>query len=293
MEKVTRCLVCGSESFQEVFPVTDYFLSKQVFTLVKCNSCGFTYLNNRPSADEASSFYKSTDYVSHSATKKGLVNKLYNRVRKYTLSKKEKMLRKHAAGKKLLDYGCGTGHFLHYCKSKGWDVSGIEPDPDARGYGIREFGLQISDIESINSLPENSFDLICSWHVFEHVYEAEELIRSFHRILKENGRLVLAVPNALSWDAGHYKEFWAAYDVPRHIWHFDPPTLSRFVSLHGFTPVQSRGMKFDAYYISLLSEKYKRGRSSLFCGFFNGLRSNLKACRSGNYSSFITVFRKK
>jgi 2-polyprenyl-3-methyl-5-hydroxy-6-metoxy-1,4-benzoquinol methylase len=264
-----------------------------VFTLVKCNSCGFTFLHNRPESFNAGAYYKSTDYVSHSSTKKGLVNKVYSLVRNHTLKNKEKLANRFSSGKKLLDYGCGTGHFLNFCKKRGWEVTGIEPDPDAKKIAINDFNLSVFDIDQLKTLPDNSFDIITSWHVLEHVYEADLLMKEFYRLLKSNAFLILAVPNSLSFDAKHYKSYWAAYDVPRHIWHFNPETLLRFADKNGFSKVLLKGMKFDSYYISLLSEKYLRGKSSFVRGLWNGCRSNCKARKNENYSSFLTVLRKK
>ncbi|MFH0895836.1 MAG: class I SAM-dependent methyltransferase [Bacteroidota bacterium] len=293
METVKHCLVCGSASFQDFLSVTDHFLSKEEFTLVKCNSCGFTFIKDRPEASEASAYYKSTEYVSHSSTKKGLVNWVYSKVRNYTLKKKLKLAGRFSKGKNILDYGCGTGHFLNHCQKKGWVVTGIEPDPDARKFATTDFQLPVFEINHLKSLPDKSFNVITSWHVLEHVYEADLLLSEFMRLLKDDGVLILAVPNCNSFDAQHYKSNWAAYDVPRHIWHFSPDTLFRFAEKNGFQKVHFRGMKFDSYYISLLSEKYLHGKSSLFRGIWNGLLSNCKARKNGNFSSFITILTKK
>jgi predicted SAM-dependent methyltransferase len=128
------------------------------------------------------------------------------------------------------------------------------------------------------------------WHVLEHVYHLKRDIAELVRILKPDGSLIIAVPNMSSKDAKQYKEFWAAYDVPRHLYHFQKETIVNLMSQFNLSCKEILPMKFDSYYVSMLSEKYKNGK--LVSGVLNGLKSNLDA-KSGGFSSQIYVFRKK
>ena len=193
----------------------------------------------------------------------------------------------------ILDVGTGTGYFLNEMSQNGWQVTGTEKSADARRFVNSEFGFEILETEQLFQLPEKSFDAITLWHVLEHIHRLEENMQAFQRILKKEGKLLIAVPNHESYDAKHYKEYWAAYDVPRHIWHFAPKQMKQFGEKHGFKLAKTETMPFDSFYVSMLSEKYKKATVPLFGGVLHGKISwlnslvNAKSC-----SSVIYVFEK-
>lgn len=284
------CPVCDATQFETHLQVKDWMITKEVFTIQKCTSCGFHFTNPIPSEDTIGTYYKSESYVSHSSTNKGLVNKLYNIVRNVTLSKKVSLIRSYAKGNSVLDIGSGTGHFLNACKQNSLDVQGLEPDTDARSYAIDNFDLFLEPLDTLESIPSNSKDVITMWHVLEHVYHLKRDISQITRVLKDDGTLFIAVPNMNSYDAKLYKEYWAAYDVPRHLYHFQENTIKELFLMFDMVCVDVLPMKFDSYYVSMLSEKYKGG--NILKAFMNGWLSNLKS-KSHGYSSQIYVFKKK
>lgn len=284
-----ECPSCGTTNQTPFLMVKDHFLTKENFSLGKCSSCGLLFTVNRPAADNIGKYYKSTDYVSHSSTKKGIVNRVYGMVRNYTLGKKVKLISELVSGTNLLDIGAGTGHFLKRAKDEGFTVLGLEPDEDARRVAKDLNTVDLLPLHELTELGHERFDAITMWHVLEHVFELNSELESIIAALKKDGVLVIAVPNYTSFDAEYYKEFWAAYDVPRHLYHFSPDVITKLVEAKGLKFEKMLPMKFDSYYVSMLSEKYKGG--SLLNAFRVGLLSNMKA-KNGNYSSQIYVFRK-
>lgn len=269
--------------------VKDHMITKENFTIVECVSCGFHFTNPRPCIERIGDYYKSEEYISHSSSNKGIINKLYNRVRNYTLKQKVKLVRSLAKGNELLDIGAGTGHFLNTCKQNGFSVAGLEPDQDAVRFAQTHFNIQLKPLEELHQLPAASRDVITMWHVLEHVYDLQKDFKRISEILKDSGVLVIAVPNMESLDAQHYKEFWAAYDVPRHLYHFRKEDIRLLASQYGLKLDRVLPMKFDAFYVAMLSEKYKQG--SLLKAFQKGWSSNLKSAQRG-YSSQIYILRK-
>lgn len=292
MLTIEKCLVCGSNSFEPFIQCKDYTVSQETFSIVSCKSCGFKFTNPRPEDSIIGNYYKAESYVSHTNTKKGLINQLYHFVRSYTLNKKVAMLNSFVSRGTILDYGCGTGMFLKTCFNNGWKTFGMEPDDSARKIALEQ-NLQVfqNKNELAPALSNNQISAITLWHVLEHVTDMNETLTFFKSILKQDGVLIIAVPNHVSYDAKHYKEFWAAYDVPRHIHHFDVKSMLQLLSNFGFKLVETKGMKFDSFYVSMLSEKCKTGSMNLINAFLTGLKSNLKAKDSTQYSSTIYVFK--
>ena len=290
IKKYDACPVCEATQLELHLDVKDWMITKEVFTIQKCTSCGFHFTNPIPSEDAIGAYYKSEDYVSHSSTNKGLVNKLYNLVRTITLSKKVSLIRAYAKGNSILDIGSGTGHFLNACKQNGLDVQGLEPDNDARAFAKDNFDVDLEPLDNLLAIESDSKDVITMWHVLEHVYHLKRDIGQITRVLKQDGALFIAVPNMNSYDAKVYKEYWAAYDVPRHLYHFQEDTIKQLFSQFDMECIDVLPMKFDSYYVSMLSEKYKGG--SILRAFFNGWLSNVKSVSNG-YSSQIYVFKKK
>lgn len=292
MENIQNCPVCGSPHATLKFKAKDYTVSNELFHIVTCDSCRLIYTNPRPAANEAGPYYHASAYISHSDTNEGMVNKLYHAVRHFTLKSKTNWIEPEKKGnKELLDIGCGNGHFLAAAKEKGWNINGLELDPETAARAAKLTGLSIaSSLKEISA--EKQFQVITLWHVLEHVYELEEYFQFFQQHLAKDGKLLLALPNPASFDANYFGEFWAAYDVPRHIYHFTPATISALAAKYGFTLKKSRGLIFDSFYISLLSNEYKTGHKRLFHSFCIGLISNLRAMLGKpNYSSNLYYFK--
>ncbi|MCW3103520.1 MAG: type 12 methyltransferase [Bacteroidetes bacterium] len=263
----------------------DNTVSRETFQIVKCNSCGFKFTNPRPEPSELGRYYKSEEYVSHSNTKKGFINSTYQSVRKYTLLKKLQLISKYYKTGRILDIGCGTGEFLNTCKSAKWETIGIEPDDDARNMAIKNYGLDVRGEAELKNLHDESFHIITMWHVLEHVPNLNERIEELRRLIKPTGIIIIAVPNCNSLDAKIYKENWAAYDVPRHLYHFTPADMETLFRKHGLKVFSILPMIFDSFYVSMLSEKIKTGKTNIIRSTWNGLRSNLSALKSGRTSS--------
>jgi len=293
MELLKNCPVCGSELFEPFISGKDYFLTGEKFEIVKCTGCGFRFTNPRPKADELGRYYESSDYISHSNTRKGLFASVYQQVRKYTLGRKLEMISTYQKKGEILDIGCATGQFLNYMAEHGWKTTGIEPDEKTRAHAISEYGLQVFPEEKLNEFSKSSFDVITMWHVLEHVSNLNGRMEQLKLLLKPLGTLVIAVPNCDALDAKTYGEFWAGYDLPRHLYHFTKSDIKLLVEKYGFTIVNILPMKFDAFYVSLLSEKYKAGKMRWIPALWNGFWSNLKSGQNNGHSSLIYVIKVK
>jgi len=285
-----NCPVCGNVINKSFFQCKDFSVSGEMFDICGCPQCLFATTIPQPQPSEIGKYYATEEYVSHSDTKKGIVNKLYHQIRKRNTQRKLAHVNNCAkqAGN-LLDMGCGTGYFLSVCKQSGWNVEGVEVSDIARSKAEERIGQKLHTSLDALLTEEKRFDVITLWHVFEHLYDINASFLQLKKLLKPQGVLVLALPNPASFDAQHYQQFWAAYDAPRHLSHFQPETIKMLAQKHGMNVSSVRPMRFDAFYISILSEKLKgSGKfTALLKGFWNGLRSNCKARKIGNYSSVI------
>jgi len=293
-EKLLKCPVCGEARFTEFLNVTDYFLSREQFAIQKCCSCGFRFLNPRPEKAAIGRYYQSEDYISHDAKRGDLVSRIYRMARVVSIKRKLSIVKRYIHSGKILDIGCGTGEFLKYCSSKGFEISGFEPNEKAKA-----FAQEKNNVPMIQGLEESKknhleYNCITMWHVLEHVHDLNETLALIRGILNSNGVFIVAVPNSNSWDAQKYGKFWAAYDVPRHLYHFTETTLEKLISFHGFEVQKVFPQKLDAYYVSMLSEKYKNGKSNLLKALFVGFWSNwLATGKKRGYSSQIFVLKIK
>lgn len=284
------CPACGHLEHTQHLKVEDHFLSKESFELLLCNACQLVFTTPRPSLEKIGDYYKSEDYVSHSSTKKGLVNSVYNWVRNYTLNKKVKLISSLVSGRQLLDIGAGSGHFVGRAKTAGYTVLGLEPDADARKVAKELNDVDLENLDRLYELTPATYDVVTMWHVLEHVYNLSDDVKQIASLIQSNGVWVIAVPNYTSFDATYYGSYWAAYDVPRHLYHFEPNSIIPLIEKNGFTFEKMLPMKFDSYYVSMLSEKYKGG--SLLNALRIGWLSNMRS-KNGKCSSQIYVFRKK
>ena len=293
MEELKQCPICKNDQFSEFLKCVDYFFTKEEFIIAKCEKCGFTFVNPQPKAENLSKYYNSTEYISHSANKnKGLFNNVYIKIRKYTQNKKAQLVSSYSKGNSILDIGCASGELLSLFKQKGWETLGVEPGIDARNFAKSKYGLNVIDENEIKNIETESKDVITLWHVLEHVSNLNQRMLDLKRILKKDGVLIIAVPNRNSYDAQYYEKYWAAYDVPRHLYHFTPETMKILIEKYQFSIVETLPMKFDSFYVSMLSEKYKTGKTNLLKAFVIGFKSNIKARKNKNsYSSLIYIIR--
>jgi 2-polyprenyl-3-methyl-5-hydroxy-6-metoxy-1,4-benzoquinol methylase len=293
MEQLDNCPVCQSQTFENYLTVKDYTVSQEQFKIVTCKKCGFRFTNPRPEVNAIGDYYKAESYISHTNTSKGLISKIYQEVRKFTLKNKLNLINRLAPQKgKLLDVGCGTGMFLNVARENGWKVNGIEPDAGAREIAEEINKIKIKE-EVLSSFQNETFEVITLWHVLEHVHEVNATIDWLKERLSKEGSLVIAVPNHESKDAEIYQEQWAAYDVPRHLYHFSQKSIKELFAKHGFELIETLPMKFDSFYVSMLSTKYQTGKINYVKAFIDGIKSNLSAEKNNhNYSSLIYVLKK-
>lgn len=284
----THCPVCNSVRINPLLTVKDFSVSGEAFVVWQCGDCTLRFTQDAPDEASIGPYYRSPDYISHSNTDKGLLNKLYQKVRKHTLEQKAVLIRKETEEKgRLLDVGAGIGAFLSVMKEKGWDVTGIEPDETARANAEKLFGLTLQPPSELYRLPPAVYNAITLWHVLEHVHDLHPYVERLKALLAKEGKIFIAVPNYTSADAAAYRNYWAAYDVPRHLYHFTPKAIEKLMALHGLNVVTKKPMWFDAFYISLLSSKYHRGHTSWAGAGWNGFTSNLTALMDKNRCSSI------
>ncbi|MBK7232799.1 MAG: class I SAM-dependent methyltransferase [Saprospiraceae bacterium] len=288
------CPNCSSGSVSILLETSDFKFSEEKFTISKCSNCQLIFTQNPPLPSEAGYYYKSKNYISHSDSKVGFVNKLYHLVRSIMLNRKRKILEKLTNSRKILDIGSGTGYFLNELKQHQWNVTGVEISEEARIYCFSKFNIQTHDPSYLTSLKvDEKFDIITLWHVFEHIYDFKGLLENVFTLLKDDGKLIVAVPNSESYDANYYKEVWAGYDVPRHLWHFSISSLSQILSSKGFNIDQIKRMPFDGYYVSLLSEANLKNRFGFINGFKVGFISHiLSLFKKSKGSSLIYIISK-
>jgi 2-polyprenyl-3-methyl-5-hydroxy-6-metoxy-1,4-benzoquinol methylase len=270
--------------------VKDHSVSGESFELLLDEELQLLKTHPQPSAENLGKYYESDDYISHTDGKRSFFEKLYHTVKQKALSNKLKFIQDLQPKKgTLLDIGSGTGDFLVVAKKRGWNITGIEPSEKAKAIAVSK---GVTFVDSLNAIADASYDVVTMWHVLEHVPDVEKQISELKRILKPDGVIVIAVPNFKSYDAKHYGEFWAAYDVPRHLWHFSKTAIEKLFSHRGMSLIKVLPMKFDSFYVSLLSEKYKTGKMNFVSGFMTGLKSNMKAAQNSEYSSHIYVVKR-
>jgi SAM-dependent methyltransferase len=287
------CPVCKNESLKPVLTVKDHTVSNESFIITECSMCSLRITLNAPGEEDIQRYYQSSAYISHSNTKKGLINLLYHGARFFTMMSKERLVKKESKRQvgMLLDIGSGTGTFVHTMERAGWNVVGLEPDPEARKLAIKKYNCDIYPSEDLFRLPPETYSVITMWHVLEHVHQLDEYVNRIKELLAPTGKLIIAVPNYTSKDAKIYGSNWASYDVPRHLYHFSPDSMRILMKRHGMQVIKTRRMWLDSFYISLLSERYQKG--FFLKGIWNGFVSNLNALiRREQCSSLIYVIEK-
>lgn len=293
---INSCPVCSSNDCTETHICKDYLATGELFTIYQCQNCGFSFTQDFPSEVEIGKYYDAPAYISHSDTHQGVINSLYHWARKIALKSKTKIASKYSSdnAETLLDIGTGTGYFLNAMRLKKWVVTGIEKSKPTRDYAHKKFGLNIQDSEYLFNMPNKTKDVVTMWHVLEHIEKLNETMSNLYRILKDDGVLIIALPNKKSVDALAYKAAWAAYDVPRHLWHFSPDDFTYFAEKHNFKIEKTKAMYFDPFYIAMLSEKNKGTFAASLIGLIKGfLYFTQSLFDTQKCSSIIYILKKK
>lgn len=290
-EHVTSCPVCGNQSFQPFISTEDFTVTRETFSLVRCAGCDLLITSPRPAEADIGKYYQSADYISHTNGGASLFDIAYRTVRRSALRRKLNLVNRHQPAKgTILDFGCGTGSFLETCTASQWSATGVEPSAAAR----ERIPPGITVYENPGKLTED-YNAITLWHVLEHIHRLPETLSQLSQRLKTGGTIFIAVPNPESYDAQHYQQYWAAYDLPRHLWHFNKKNMKRLLESKGLKLDNIQPMKLDAYYVSLLSERYKNPGTPAPLRLINATitawRSNLKA-GTDNHSSLIYIASK-
>jgi 2-polyprenyl-3-methyl-5-hydroxy-6-metoxy-1,4-benzoquinol methylase len=287
-QRLDHCPICQSAEFDNHIICRDHLVTQESFAISACKKCQILFTNPRPDDRSLPRYYQSEAYISHQNKAVDLIGWLYKGVRHYTTAQKENICKKVAPHRSILDVGCGTGHFLAACQKNNWEINGVEPNADANQSASLRLKMNVKS--SIFDLPPGSdFGIISLWHVLEHIPNINETIVQAKKLLHKKGRIIMALPNYHSFDARHYAENWAAYDVPRHLYHFSPDSIKHFFKLHGLKLKKTLPMKFDAFYVSMLSERYASGKNNYLKAFRIARKSNAMATQDHNYSSLIYI----
>jgi 2-polyprenyl-3-methyl-5-hydroxy-6-metoxy-1,4-benzoquinol methylase len=290
-EKLEICPACKSSKISNHFISKDYVVSGESFALSHCDSCDLVFTNPRPLEEFIGKYYNSDNYIPH--TKKvNVLNFIYRIIRSINSGRKVGIINQLSEKGIILDVGCGTGEFLAACKKDGWDISGIEPADAANSIAMQNLGInilkKISDFEK-----DNTFDIITFWHVLEHIYDIHDTLEAAKRVLKKGGKILIALPNIDSYDSKLFREYWAAIDVPRHLYHFNQNSFIRLAKEHNLKLIETIPLYFDAYYISLLSYQYQSNNRNWIKSLISGYKSNSYAkLNQNNFSSIVYCLKK-
>lgn len=292
MENINTCPICQSDAISQSFAVKDHMVSGESFNVVSCADCGFQRTSPRP--NPIGPYYESDDYLSHNTNKRSLFDRAYHIIRDRAASQKLQFLQKQLSQNteipRLLDIGCGIGVFLNEAKKQKWSISGVEISDSARKQAETRLNQPI--FKHFDEVPPDAkFDGISLWHVLEHLPNPVETLQKIHTHAEEGAALVLGLPNPESHDAQFYGSDWAAWDVPIHFWHFRKQDVEALANMTGWTLESVHPMKWDSYYVSLLSESFIHGRKRWVPATWRGWLSNLKGGEH-NTSSLKYVLRK-
>jgi 2-polyprenyl-3-methyl-5-hydroxy-6-metoxy-1,4-benzoquinol methylase len=291
MITISECPVCKGNTFTAQASCIDHTVSHETFQVIKCSHCSLAITSPRPEDEQLDKYYQSVNYISHSGKSSGGIGIIYRMARSFSLIWKKNLIHRFKKSGDILDFGCGTGEFLYTLQKSGWKTTGVEPSNTAREKAKES--TQHTIAKNLDEISNQSFDVITAWHVLEHVPDLTDTLHKLKAMIRKNGMIIIAVPNYESYDGLVYKNHWAGYDVPRHLWHFSKKSMNQLLANQGFTLVSIVPMKLDSYYISLLSEKYthqnRQTVPALITAFANGFISNLKARRTTNHSSLIYI----
>ncbi|MFK5854611.1 MAG: class I SAM-dependent methyltransferase [Bacteroidota bacterium] len=290
MKKIEQCPVCSNSNISTYINTKDYFFTQDNFSLTKCLDCDFVFTNPIPT--NLGKYYDTPDYLSHNTDDNGMMGSSYSYLRNINIKRKYNLVKRYNTSGKFLDIGCGTGELLKYFKDNNWVVQGIEPNNSARELAKTKYNINVAEENELDHIQPNSLDVISMWHVLEHVPNLHKRLEQISKLIKKSGTVFIALPNLDSPDSKKYKEYWSALDVPRHLHHFTQQTFEKLISYHGMKLIHAEPMKLDSYYVSMLSEKYKKNSFYLVSAFISGIISNFKAKKKNSYSSMIYVVKK-
>lgn len=290
LNMVSRCQICSGEKFTTYISTKDYFYTQEEFTLSQCEQCGFVFTN--PIPEDITKYYDTPDYLSHNTGDNGIMGKVYSSLRNINIKRKYKLVSNYCHKGNFLDIGCGTGELLNFFNKNDWNVTGIEPNISARDFAKNSYNINVFSEDELNQLEPESFDTISMWHVLEHVPDLNKRLSQISKLLKKDGTIFIALPNLSSPDAVKYGKYWSALDVPRHLYHFTQNTFEQLIANHKMQLIHAEPMKFDSYYVSMLSEKYLKNSLYIPAAIINGFLSNMRARKNNNYSSMIFVVKK-
>ena len=285
-----HCPLCKSE-LKTIFTTKDYLVSGEKFDIVECSNCRLRMTNPFPDKEKIGNYYESDAYISHAEESKGIFDSIYNMVRSYMLGRKRKIVENSSGIKQgsLLDIGCGAGHFLSSLKENGWDVKGVDASQKARELVKSQFDIDVITPENwFNS--DETYDIITCWHSLEHVYDPWVYLEKIKTQLSVDGVLIVASPNYESTDGNKYGADWAAYDTPRHLYHFAPISMQKIMFNNEFLINEIHRMAFDAFYVSILSSQHME--KPMISGIWNGFVSWLSCwVNKEKCSSLIYVMK--
>ncbi len=295
------CPLTGSAETRFICHAVDTACSGETFEIWEDTASGIRFTHPAPGPDEIGRYYEFDAYLSHGTEHAGITGKLYASVRNMMLSRKYRMLNplpsvSESSSFRMLDIGCGDGTFAGYCAQKNpdWEIFGVEPSASAAETAKQRVGnLQL--YTSAQDVPaDKPFHLVTAWHALEHIHDLNDMMRHVHNLLEPNGIFCVALPNFRSRDCERYKNSWAAYDVPRHLWHFSPEAFTAFARKHGFTLLRKHRLPFDPFYVSLLSEPSERSfiRRGFSAGFA-ATASTISSLADIDRSSSVTYVLKK
>ena len=295
MSDMPACPLCEGSDKEVLFTCTDFLVSGEDFSVVKCRQCGLIRTEAPPPENKIGSYYQSEDYISHSDSKKGFTEILYHLARNFMLKRKSSLISQVSGLETgfLLDIGSGTGYFPAFMAKKGWKVKGIEINEQARNFSVSKFGLHILSPDNESQLNNSAFDVVTLWHVMEHLNDLTHWFGVINRVLRNDGVCVIALPNADSSDAERFGKYWAAYDVPRHLWHFSPVTFRSLAEKNGFRVIKMKGMPLDVFYISILSYRHMKRNLPFIRGIITGMVLSFKNLFGKNRSSSMIYVLKK
>lgn len=290
-----KCPLCQSEKINLYKKIKDHPFSQEIFEIFKCQNCSFLFTQNVPNKEKIGYYYQAETYVSHTNTTKGIFFKLYHIARNIMLVKKKNMIEKYLGKKKgkILDIGAATGYFLNHMKSNGYEVTAVETDSDSRKFCEEKFGIKSEIPEFFFQKKHQKFEIITMWHVLEHVHDLHFYVKKLNELISDNGIVVIAVPNHYATEVNFFGDYWDGYDVPRHLWHFEPLTMEKLFNEKGFKLIKKKSMPFDSFYISILSFKWKKNPLYLLLGFLYGIIPYVKQTfNTDKSSSLIYIFKK-
>ena len=254
------CNLCNSTAATPMYQLSDLLLERSEVetTLVQCQICGLIYQNPRPTQDEMAQHYppEYDSYIS-SGQNEQKISWLLQKAYQFGINKRVRIVTRHKMRGRLLDVGCATGTFLSGMQQQpNWELFGVEINEFAARIAHEQFGLNVfvGTLEEAY-FPATYFDAVALWDVFEHLHDPAGSLNEIHRVLKQEGILILRVPNVNSWDAKIFGTTWAGLDAPRHFYVFGQDTLKQMLEANGFQ-IKQISCEIGSYPTFVLSVRF-------------------------------------